>query len=114
MPLIYLDNFQSQFQLKYLLQRLYLLLLISVVLHAAIGLYRLALKWGFFEGKNPKKSRLVMKKIMLVSVVVYLTIGLLSLGTYTMIGYKHSEQAGERYQPSVLKQTSAGILKGQK
>lgn len=86
---------------------LYLLLLISVVLHAAIGLYRLALKWGFFAGKNPKKSRQVMKKVMLASVLVYLTIGLLSLGTYTMIGYEHREQAGERYQPVALKQTSA-------
>lgn len=92
---------------------LYLLLLISVILHAAIGLYRLILKWGFFEGKKPKKNRQVMKKIMLTSIVVYLTIGLLSLGTYTMIGYKHSDQAGERYQPSVLKQAPVEKIKAQ-
>lgn len=94
---------------------LYLLLLISVVLHAAIGLYRLALKWGVFEGKNFRKSRRLMKKIMLVSIIVYLTISLLSLGTYTLIGYKHSDRKGERYQPVFIEQKPLLIekIKGQ-
>lgn len=83
---------------------LYLLLLISVVLHAAIGLYRLALKWGVFEGKNFRQSRRTMKKILVVSIIVYLSIGLLSLGTYMLIGYQHSERKGERYQPLEIKQ----------
>jgi len=90
---------------------LYLLLLISVVLHAAIGLYRLALKWGFFEGKNPRKSRSVMKKVMLISIVIYLTIGLLSLGAYAMIGYKHSDNKGQRYQPLTAEQEPSAIDK---
>jgi fumarate reductase subunit C len=79
---------------------LYLLLLISVILHAAIGLYRLALKWGVFEGKNAKESRKAMKKVMIITVVVYMTISLLSLGTYMMIGYEHADRAGERYVPA--------------
>ncbi|MEA3372292.1 MAG: fumarate reductase cytochrome b subunit [Campylobacterota bacterium] len=78
---------------------LYLLLLISVILHAAIGLYRLALKWGVFEGKDPKKSRKLMKKIMIISIVLYMGISLLSLGTYMMIGHKHADKVGERYHP---------------
>ena len=83
---------------------LYLFLLISVVLHAAIGLYRLALKWGFFEGKNPGKSRLLMKKVMWFSIIFYLTTGLLSLGSYAMIGYQHSDKKGQRYQPLAVEQ----------
>ncbi len=85
---------------------LYLLLLISVILHAAIGLYRLALKWGFFEGKAQakkiKQRRKLMKKLMLISIFVYMSISLMSLGTYMMIGYQHADHAGERYQPAQL------------
>ncbi len=78
---------------------LYLLLLISVILHAFIGLYRLALKWGFFEGKKPKESRKLMKKFMIITIVVYMTISLLSLATYMMIGHDHVDKMGERYHP---------------
>ena len=78
---------------------LYLLLLISVVLHMAIGLYRLALKWGWFEGRDAKKSRRVMKAIMKGMIVFYLAIGLWSLGTYIKIGIEHSDNVGERYVP---------------
>lgn len=83
---------------------LYLLLLISVVLHAAIGLYRLILKWGFFTGKNPRKSRLRLKKIMIISIIFYLAIGLWSLGTYVQLGYQHRDKAGERYQALSIEQ----------
>jgi len=81
---------------------LYLLLLLSVVLHAAIGLYRLVLKWGVFDApasnaRDNKKRRRTIKKIMLASIIVYITIGLLSLGSYIMIGYEHRDQAGESY-----------------
>ena len=36
---------------------LYLLLLFAVELHAGIGIYRLALKWGWPAGKNPPYSQ---------------------------------------------------------
>jgi len=65
---------------------LYLVLLFCVVLHAFIGLYRLALKWGWFEGKNYRKSRKIMKRIMRAAIAVYILIGLASLGTYVSIG----------------------------
>lgn len=65
---------------------LYLVLLFCVVLHTFIGLYRLALKWGWFEGKNYRKSRRVMKQIMRAGIVLYIVIGLASLGTYISIG----------------------------
>lgn len=79
---------------------LYLVLLISVVLHAFIGLYRLALKWGWFEGKHPKQSRKMMKKVMVIAIVFYLGIGLAALGTYIVIGIEHADKAGERYHPA--------------
>ncbi len=79
---------------------LYLLLLLSVIVHAAVGLYRLALKWGIFEGKDPKKSRKMMKKMMIIAIVVYMTVSLLSLGTYMMIGHEHTDKIGERYHPA--------------
>jgi fumarate reductase subunit C len=36
---------------------LYLLLLFAVEIHGGIGLYRLALKWGWLEGRDPAASR---------------------------------------------------------
>ncbi len=79
---------------------LYLVLLISVVLHTFIGLYRLALKWGWFEGKKPKESRKVMKKIMIAAIVFYIGIGLAALGAYIVIGIEHSDKVGARYHPT--------------
>ena len=78
---------------------LYLVLLISVVLHAFIGLYRLALKWGWFEGSKPKQSRKIMKKVMIAAIVFYLGVGLAALGTYVVIGIEHSDKVGDRYHP---------------
>src|SRR4026208_1818531 len=36
---------------------LYLVLLFAVELHGGVGLYRLAVKWGWFEGKDPNRTR---------------------------------------------------------
>jgi fumarate reductase subunit C len=41
---------------------LYILLLLAVEFHGSIGLYRLAVKWGWFDGKNPRASRKILKK----------------------------------------------------
>lgn len=83
---------------------LYLLLLISVILHAGIGLYRLALKWGFFAGTGERiktrKRRQLLKRVMSISIIIYMSISLMSLATYMMIGYEHADHAGERYQPA--------------
>ncbi|NPA60231.1 MAG: fumarate reductase cytochrome b subunit, partial [Epsilonproteobacteria bacterium] len=65
---------------------LYLLLLLSVVTHAFIGLYRLALKWGFMEGKSTKVSRARFKFLMKSFIFIYILIGLASLVKYTYIG----------------------------
>ena len=70
---------------------LYLVLLFSVVLHAFVGLYRLAVKWGWFEGADYRKSRRSMKGVLKAAIFLYLLVGLASLGTYISIGL-HADQ----------------------
>ena len=77
---------------------MYLMLLVSVVLHAGVGIYRLIMKWGWFDGKNPKENRLKTRKIIKIVTIIYLIIGLFSLITYIKIGYKHQDSYGERYK----------------
>lgn len=76
---------------------LYILLLLAVELHGSIGLYRLALKWGWFEGKDAKKSRVRLRQAKYAITIFFLTLGFLTLAAYIKIGLEHKEHAGERY-----------------
>jgi fumarate reductase subunit C len=76
---------------------MYLMLLVSVVLHAGVGIYRLIIKWGWFDGKDPRANRIRAKKVIRVAVVVYLLLGIISLGVYMKIGYDHKNDYGSRY-----------------
>ncbi|MBN2894569.1 MAG: fumarate reductase cytochrome b subunit [Campylobacterales bacterium] len=81
---------------------MYLLLLFAVVVHAGIGVYRLILKWGFFEPKNPKAlhtRRALLRSIMYFVITFYLVLGVASLGRYMVIGYSGEFAPGERYHP---------------
>jgi fumarate reductase subunit C len=78
---------------------LYLLLLLAVELHGSIGLYRLAIKWGWFEGRNPKERRRKLKRAKVLVSVFFLTLGLLSLAAYIKIGLEHRSHVGEPYMP---------------
>ncbi|MEW6981301.1 fumarate reductase cytochrome b subunit [Colwelliaceae bacterium 6471] len=69
---------------------LYLPLLIVAELHAAIGLYRLCLKWGWFIGKDVNKRRQTLIRIKQFISVTFILIGLLTLYTYYTIGVQHS------------------------
>jgi fumarate reductase subunit C len=82
---------------------LYLVLLISVVSHAFVGLYRLALKWGFMEGKNTKITRARFKFIMKAMIAVYLVIGLASLAKYYYVGLTNDLSDGKRYESTTIK-----------
>ena len=82
---------------------LYFMLLISVVSHAFIGLYRLALKWGFGEGKNTKVSRARFKLLMKFMIALYIVIGLGSLAKYTYIGYTHDFSDYIKYKSQTIK-----------
>ncbi len=76
---------------------MYLMLLVSVILHAGVGVYRLIIKWGWLDGENPRANRIRSKKITQAAIVIYLVLGLVSLGTYIKIGYDHKDDYGSRY-----------------
>ncbi len=76
---------------------MYLLLLISVVLHSWVGIYRLIIKWGWFDGKDPRKNRKRSKLIIKTLIAIYLVLGLVSLASYMKIGYDHKDDYGSRY-----------------
>jgi len=78
---------------------LYILLLIAVEFHGAIGLYRLSMKWGWFDSTNPKENRKRMKKIKMILTAVMLTLGAMTLVAYMKIGFEHKANYGERFSP---------------
>jgi fumarate reductase subunit C len=82
---------------------LYFVLLISVILHAFIGLYRLALKWGFMEGKNTELSRKRFKLLMKGMIIFYIVLGIFSLAKYTYIGLTHDFSDGVEYKSQTIK-----------
>jgi len=82
---------------------LYLVLLFSVELHGGVGLYRLAVKWGWFEGDDPNRTRKLLKQLKWGITVFFLALGLLTLAAYMKIGHEHRNRAGERYIPSHLR-----------
>jgi fumarate reductase subunit C len=79
---------------------LYLVLLFAVETHGGVGLYRLAIKWGWFEGDNPARARALIKRAAFGIILFYLTLGLVTLAAEMKVGYEHQHRAGERYVPS--------------
>ena len=80
---------------------LYLVLLLVVEIHGGIGLYRVAVKWGWLgSAAPPGRSRLFRLKTGLTA--FFIALGLLTLAAYMRIGFEHRDRAGERYVPSFL------------
>lgn len=77
---------------------LYVLLLLAVEFHGTIGLYRLCIKWGWFDGKDPKATRIKLKKIKKALTWFFLILGFTTLAAYMKIGMDHADKQGERYQ----------------
>lgn len=71
---------------------LYLFLLIAVELHGSIGLYRLAVKWGWFDswGKTPEGTRKVLQKVKTGMTAFFLILGFLTYGAYIKYGLEIS------------------------
>lgn len=65
---------------------LYALLLLAVVPHAAIGLYRLAMKWGWPTFTLEDKGRRRARWSMWLVTGVFLVMGFLALGRFIQIG----------------------------
>jgi fumarate reductase subunit C len=86
---------------------LYLMLLFAAELHASIGLYRLAIKWGWFDAGKPELSRrrLLWAKHGLSA--FFITLGLVTLAAYIDLGRAHADRAGERYVPAQHSATPA-------
>ncbi len=78
---------------------LYVILIFVVIFHAFIGLYRLCVKWGWFEGDNAKKSRVILQKTRNIMIALFLILACLSLFTYIKIGIAHKNNIGKRYTP---------------
>lgn len=79
---------------------LYLVALFCVELHGGIGLYRLALKWGWFVGDDPSAGRRRLSILKWSLTVFFIVLGLATLGAYMKIGYEHRDRVGERYVPA--------------
>jgi fumarate reductase subunit C len=79
---------------------LYLVLLFVVEIHAGIGLYRLAVKWGWFTGSNPANTRRNLKRLKWALTVFLLTLGLVTLAAYMRLGAAREGQPSERYVPT--------------
>lgn len=81
---------------------LYLVLLFAVELHGGIGLYRLAVKWGWLEGKNPDASRRRLTNAKWGLTAFFLVLGLLTLAAYYKIGHQNRDDPGIRFTPAAL------------
>jgi fumarate reductase subunit C len=81
---------------------LYVLLLLAVELHGGIGLYRLAVKWGWFAGADANATRHRLKLAKWALTVFFLVLGFATLAAYIKIGIEHQDRYGERYVPSRL------------
>jgi len=90
---------------------LYLLLLLAVELHGGIGLYRLAVKWGWLGSADPGTMRRRLKLAKWSISVFFLVLGLATLAAYMKIGYEHREHYGERFVPSWQVQPSPGVAR---
>jgi fumarate reductase subunit C len=78
---------------------LYLVLLFAVELHGGVGLYRLAVKWGWFTGGDANAARRRLKTLKWALTAFFLALGLATLAAYIKIGIEHAPQAGEPYTP---------------
>jgi fumarate reductase subunit C len=83
---------------------LYVLLLVTAVVHAAVGSYRVGVKWGWLPARDPALGRRRLKWVMRGFIVFFLLLGFTSLGTYIRIGIEHRDHYGERYVPTWLQE----------
>ena len=88
---------------------LYILLLLAVEFHGGIGLYRLAVKWGWFEGTDPNVTRKWLKTLKWGLTVFFLVLGFATLAAYIKIGIQHAPYYGERYTPAGYAPEPAGV-----
>ena len=79
---------------------LYLVLLFAVEFHGGVGLYRVALKWGWFEKGDPLATRRRLRRLKWGLTAFFLVLGLATLAAYVKIGIEHAPYYGEAYEPA--------------
>lgn len=79
---------------------LYLVMLFAVEIHGGVGLYRLCVKWGWLEGKDPAASRRRLATAKWTLTAFFLALGLATLGAYMKIGHERQGRPAETYTPS--------------
>ena len=79
---------------------LYLVLLFAVELHGGVGLYRLAVKWGWFAGRDDRATRRRLKALKWALSVFFIVLGLATLGAYIKIGMGRDARLGKEFVPS--------------
>ena len=82
---------------------LYIVLLLAVEVHGGVGLYRLAVKWGWPGGADANATRKRLKTLKWALTVFFLALGLATLAAYVKIGIEHAGNLGERYVPAWVK-----------
>ena len=90
---------------------LYIILLLAVELHGGIGLYRLAVKWGWFEGADPAATRKKLKVVKWALTVFFLVLGFATLAAYIKIGRDIERDPGMRFVPPVSQAAPLGVAK---
>ncbi len=86
---------------------LYIVLLLAVEIHGGVGLYRLAVKWGWFAGAHPDATRKRLKALKWALTAFFLVLGFATLAAYIKIGIEHADKVGERYVPASVQQRAA-------
>ncbi len=87
---------------------LYIVLLLTVEVHGGIGLYRLAVKWGWLAGADPNATRRRLKVAKWALTAFFLVLGFATLAAYAKIGFEHRDRYGEPYVPAHLQKGPAG------
>lgn len=87
---------------------LYILLLLAVEFHGGIGLYRLAVKWGWFAGRDPDATRKRLKKLKWTLTGFFLVLGFATLAAYIKIGIEHAPHYGQPYVPAAASVAPGG------
>lgn len=81
---------------------LYLVMLFAVEFHGGVGLYRVALKWGWFERGDPAATRRWLRRFKWALTAFFLALGVATLLAYVRIGIEHAPDYGQRYVPAAL------------
>ena len=81
---------------------LYIVLLLTVEVHGGVGIYRIAVKWGWFAGGDANAVRRRLKLAKWALTAFFLVLGAATLAAYIKIGIEHGDRYGEHYVPTAL------------